>query len=215
MQQEVTGQPILCVTVTSNTCWRSPPAWLCCNTSCSKFTLAGDVHLGRAFINMLLPDLHLEWQTTFYLEGRNRIQQTSEKEKPVVGIFGGIFPVTDQLHHLIGLDPGRHLLGQQKCSSKPCNTTALQNRVVNIPFLSKLGCVYRFLYSPAPHGAHFETLLVGKETRNISCMKLQSTNQYVSINKPGFHTLCCLYSAGKQFSIKANWSNALYFLFKQ
>lgn len=89
---------------------------------------AGDVHLGRAFINMLLSDLHLEWETTFCLEGCNKIQQTSEKEKPIVGIFGGIFPTIDQLHHLIGLDPGCHLLGWQKCSSKSFNTTALQER---------------------------------------------------------------------------------------
>lgn len=47
--------------------------------------------------------------------------------------------------------------------------------------------------------------------RNISCMKLQSTNRYVSINKPGCHTLCCLYPVGKQLSITANWSNVLSF----
>lgn len=78
------GSPYF-VTVTSNTCWRSPPAWVCCNTSCSKFTLAGDVHLCHAFINMLLPDLHLEWETTCYLEGSNKLQQTLWKGKACWG----------------------------------------------------------------------------------------------------------------------------------
>lgn len=152
--------------------------------------------------------LHSTWKDII------KSRRPSEMEKPVGGIFGHIFPDTDQLHHLIGLDSSCHLLGQKKCSSKSFNTTALQDRTSEYPSFQNW-CVYRFLYSPAPHGAHFETLLVGKETRNIPCMKLQSTNQYVSINEPGFHTLCCLDSAGKQFSIKANWSNALYFLFKQ
>lgn len=140
--------------------------------------------------------LHSTWKD------ERKSSRPSAKEKPLVGIFGGIFPVTDQFHHLIGLDPGRHL--NKNALQSPLIPLHYKTGQVNIPFLSKLGCVYRFLCSPAPHGAHFETLLVGKETRNISCMKLQSTNQYVSINEPGFHTLCCLYSAGKQFSIKAN-----------
>lgn len=121
-----------------------------------------------------------------------------------MGIFGDYFLVTIQLHHLIGLDPGHHLLGQQKHSSKPINTTALQDGVseYSLPFKTRM-CLSISLFTSTSWGAG-ETLLVGKETRNISCMKLQSTNQYVSIKEPRFHTLCCLYSVGKQLSIKAN-----------
>lgn len=206
------GNPFY-VTVILNTCWRRPPAWVCCNISSSKSTL--EMSIWAVHLSLSIPDLHLEWETTFSLEGCNKIQQTFEKEKLIVGILGGIFPATDQLHHLIGLNPGRHLLGQQICSSKPFNTTALQDKASEYspPFKTQM-CVSISLFTSTSWGT-FETLLVGKETRNISCMKLQSTNQCVSINEPGFHTLYCLYSAGKQFSIKANWSNALYFFFKQ
>lgn len=72
-------------------------------------------------------ELHATWKDLI------KSSRPSEKEKPVGGIFGRIFPDTDQLHHLIGLDLGCHLLGQKKCSSKPFNTTALQDRTSEYP----------------------------------------------------------------------------------
>lgn len=66
--------------------------------------------------------LHSSWKDI------KKSSRPSEKKrtKHVVGIFGDYFLVIVQLHHLIGLDPGHHLLGQQKHSSNPIKTTALQ-----------------------------------------------------------------------------------------
>lgn len=124
----MTGQPILCdsdfkhmLKEPSSMDWSS--LWQEMST-CA-------VHLSTCYLTCNWnKKLHSTWKDVI------KSSRPSTKEKPVVGIFGGIFPVTDQLRHLIGLDPGCHLLGQQIHSSKPVNTTALQDRAseYSLPF---------------------------------------------------------------------------------
>lgn len=61
--------------------------------------------------------------------------------------------VTVQVHHLIGLGPGHHLLGQQEQSSKPVNTTALKNRasVYSLPFKTRM-CLSISLFTSTSWG---------------------------------------------------------------
>lgn len=80
--------------------------------------------------------------TTFYLERYNRQNPADplKRRKHVVGIFGDYFLLTVQLHHLIGLDPNQHFLGQQKHSSKAINTTVLQDGTseYSLPFRTSM-----------------------------------------------------------------------------
>jgi len=57
-----------------------------------------------------------------------------------VGIFVDYFLFTVQLCHLIDLDAGHHLLGQQQHSSKPINTPALKDGVseYSLPFKTRM-----------------------------------------------------------------------------
>lgn len=146
------GNPLYTI-VSSNACCRNTPAWFWYSMFCSRFTLAEEVYLCCAFITTLLPDLHLEWETTFYLEGYNKSSRPSEKRrrKRVVGIFEDYFLA--QLRHLTGLDPGHHLLGQKEHSWKPFNTTALQDRVseYSLPFKTRM-CLSISLFTSTSWG---------------------------------------------------------------
>lgn len=70
-----------------------------------------------------------------------------------MGIFGDYFLVTVQLHHVIGLDPGHHVLGQQEHSSKPINTTALKDGVTeySLPFKTRM-CLSILLFTSTSWG---------------------------------------------------------------
>lgn len=147
------GDPFY-VIVSSNTCWRNPPAWFWCSMFCSKFTLT-EVYSCCAFINMVLPDLQLESKTTFYLERYNRQNPADplKRRKHVVGISGDYFLVTVQLDHLIGLDPKQHFSGQQKHSSKAINITVLQDGTseYSLPFETSM-CLSISLFTSTSWG---------------------------------------------------------------
>lgn len=73
--------------------------------------------------------LHPTWKDII------KSSRPSEKEKPVGGIFGGVFPDTDQLHHLTGLDPSCHLLGQKNALQSPLTPLHYKTgRVNTLPF---------------------------------------------------------------------------------